>query len=104
MFYCYFRYFCTRKNDTDINLVPEMQECGIWNDIVASINLVAYHSESLVYHVNNNAVESYNSIVVKYIGGKRINFSFKGDLTKYIFKHIIFYYKITTHDAPHFKI
>lgn len=56
-----------------------MQECDVWNDIIASINLVAYHSESLVYHVNNNAVELYNSIVAKYIGGKRINFSFRGD-------------------------
>jgi len=42
MFYCYyFSYFCTRKNDTDTNLVLEMQECGVWNDIIESINLVA---------------------------------------------------------------
>lgn len=72
------RYFCKRKKESEFNLVPEMQKCGIWNDIMAAVNLVAYHSDSLIYHVNNNAVESYNSIVAKYVGGKRINFSFKG--------------------------
>lgn len=35
LFDCYFWYFCTRKNDADKNLVSEMQECGIWNDIIA---------------------------------------------------------------------
>jgi len=76
-----FRYFCKRKNknETEINLVPEMQKCGIWNDILAAMNLVAYHSESLIMYVNNNVVESYNSIVAKYVGGKRINFSFRGN-------------------------
>lgn len=72
------RYFCKRKKESEFNLVPEMQKCGIWNDIMAAVNLVAYHSDSLIYHVNNNVVESYNSIVAKYVGGKRINFSFKG--------------------------
>ncbi|KAL4112571.1 hypothetical protein QTP88_016326 [Uroleucon formosanum] len=71
-------YFCKRKKESEFNLVPEMQKCGIWNDIMAAVNLVAYHSDSLIYHVNNNVVESYNSIVAKYVGGKRINFSFKG--------------------------
>ncbi|KAL4127182.1 hypothetical protein QTP88_011379 [Uroleucon formosanum] len=80
-----------KKNDTNINLVPEMQECGIWNDIIASINLVSYHSESLVYHVNNNAVESYNSIMAKYIGGKRINFSFRGMLVDLIERDDLFW-------------
>lgn len=73
-----FRYFCKRKKDSEFNLVPEMQKYGICNAIMAAVNLVAYHSYSLIYHVNNNLVEPYNSIFVKYVGGKRIHFSFKG--------------------------
>ncbi|CAI6354556.1 unnamed protein product [Macrosiphum euphorbiae] len=41
-------------------------------------NLLAHRSSSLIYNVNNNSVEGYNSVVAKYVGGKRINFSHKG--------------------------
>lgn len=39
----------------------------------------SYHVESLIYFVNNNCVENYNSIVAKYTGGKRVNFSLRGE-------------------------
>lgn len=55
-----------------------MEKCGLWQDILGARNLVAHHSDSLIYFVNNNCVESYNSVVAKYIGGKRVNFSFRG--------------------------
>ncbi|XP_034194815.1 uncharacterized protein LOC117611036 [Osmia lignaria lignaria] len=35
-------------------------------------------AESLLYGLNNNAVESFNNIIAKFIGGKRINFGRKG--------------------------
>jgi len=61
-----------------MNLIPEMEQCGLWQDIISAKNLVAHHSESLICFVNNNCMENYNSIVAKYTGGKRINFSLKG--------------------------
>jgi len=73
-----FKYFCTGSKSNEINLVPELQNCGMWNDLIAAVNLVAYHANSLIHNVNNNYVEGYNSIVAKYVRGKRINFSFKG--------------------------
>lgn len=39
---------------------------------------LASHSPSLIHDVDSNAVERYNSIVAKLVGGKRINFSLKG--------------------------
>ena len=39
---------------------------------------VAHLSSSLLFDVDNNAVESYNSAVNKFVGGKRINFSLRG--------------------------
>jgi len=72
-----FRYFCTGSKSNEINF-PELQNCDVWNDLIVAVNLVAYHENSLIHLVNNNYVDGYNSIVTKYVGGKRINFSFKG--------------------------
>ncbi|KAL4083865.1 hypothetical protein QTP88_029181 [Uroleucon formosanum] len=71
-------YFCSKNKENEVNLVPELQKYGVWNDLIAAVNLVAYHSNSLIYHVNNNSVETYNSVVAKYVGGKRVNFSLRG--------------------------
>jgi len=46
-----------------------MKKCGLWQDITAAKNLVAYHADSLIYDINNNCVVSYNSVVVKFVGG-----------------------------------
>jgi len=67
------RYLCTGSKSNEINLVSEIQNCGVWNDLISAVNLVAYHANSLIHHMNNNYVKGYNSIVAKYVGGKRIN-------------------------------
>lgn len=56
-----------------------MENSGLWQDISAAKNLVAYHADSLICDVNNNYVESYNSVVAKFVGGKRINYSLRGN-------------------------
>lgn len=50
--------------------------CGV--EFVYYLSNVASHSPSLIHNVDSNAVERYNSIVAKFVGGKRINFSRKG--------------------------
>lgn len=35
----------------------------------------------VICNVNNNAVEGFNSVVAKYVGGKQVNFYFRGILT-----------------------
>jgi len=72
-----FRYFCKAEPNA-LNYVPEMEKCGLWQDIIAAKNLVAHHADSLIYDINNNYVESYNSVVAKFVGGKRINYSLRG--------------------------
>lgn len=47
--------------------------CAITNAIK-----VVHHSDSLIHFINNNHVEGYNSIVAKYVGCKRINYSLRG--------------------------
>lgn len=61
-----------------------MEKCGLWLDVLEARNLVAHHSESLVHFVNNNCKESYNNVVVKYVGCKRVNYSFRGMCEKII--------------------
>lgn len=70
-------YFC-KKKDTELNYVPDMKLCGLFDDIMSAVHLMAHHTSSLIYGVNNNCVEGYNSLVAKFVGGKRINFSLRG--------------------------
>lgn len=62
-----------------------MEETGLWQDILGARNIVAHHAQSLIYNVNNNSVEGYNSVLAKCIGGKRINFSLRGNLQGFIY-------------------
>jgi len=39
------------------------------------VNRLVINSESLILDVDNNICEQFNSIINKYIGGKRINLS-----------------------------
>lgn len=61
-----------------------MQVSGLWTDILGARNIVAHHASSLIYNVNNNAVEGFNSVIAKFIGGKRINFSMRGEIYKFL--------------------
>lgn len=36
------------------------------------------NAESLLYNVDTDAAETYNSVVAKFVGGKRVNYSLKG--------------------------
>nr|XP_023028737.1 uncharacterized protein LOC111516867 [Leptinotarsa decemlineata] len=68
-------YFnCNKKG---INVVSSMQECGLYRDIQVCMNRLIIHIESLLYNMNNNLAEHYNSIVCKFVGGERINYSKK---------------------------
>lgn len=69
-------YFC-KKNDDETNYVPKMKLCGLFDDIMCAVHLMAHHTSSLIYGVNNNCVEGYNSLVAKFVGGKCINFSLR---------------------------
>jgi hypothetical protein len=57
------------------NIVPDLKNYGVWDDICRARNLPTYHTESLMYGYNNNSAELYNSILTKFVGGKRVNFS-----------------------------
>ncbi|KAF0708968.1 YqaJ domain-containing protein, partial [Aphis craccivora] len=70
------QYFCQGTKEGE----DELKRFELWEDIICARNLLTYHTESLMYNFNNNEAELYNSILAKFIGGKRINFSHKGDI------------------------
>ncbi|XP_076635450.1 uncharacterized protein LOC143348738 [Colletes latitarsis] len=68
-------YFCKKYSDSNIvNYVPQLIEAGIFQSIQEAMQPLFAQAESLLYFLNNNAVESFNNIIAKFIGGKRINF------------------------------
>lgn len=73
-----FKYSCNIERNVQ-NYVQEIENEGLWQDISATKNLVAYHADSLIYDVNNNCIESYNSVVAKFVDGKIVNYSLKGN-------------------------
>jgi hypothetical protein len=69
-------YYCA-KNEEDKTIDENLFCNSIWLRIKLIISQLAAHSRSLVIDVDSNSVERYHSIVAKFVGGKRINFSQK---------------------------
>lgn len=69
-------YFCS-KDGNNLNTIDykHFKSSALYDIFFQSLNRVANLSSSLLYDVDNNAVESFNSVVNKFVGGKRINFS-----------------------------
>ena len=55
-----------------------MKKSGVFSRIMDVLNSISDHFKSLIQDMNNNAVEQYNSVIVKFFGGKHINNSLKG--------------------------
>lgn len=69
-------YFCNGvANEKEINFIPKMMENGFLQKLQNIIGRVSNHSKSLIYFVDSNFVEQFDSKVAKCQAGKRINFS-----------------------------
>lgn len=74
-------YFCDTARATELE--GQSSKNGfftstLWSKICQFMSNLASHATSLIHDVDSNTVERYNSIVAKFVGGKRINFSKKG--------------------------
>ncbi|XP_063910990.1 uncharacterized protein LOC135128089 isoform X2 [Zophobas morio] len=65
-------YFCKDKDSAN-NYIPDMTRTGLLQDIRIVLNRIVQHADSLLLDMDNNSAECYNSVVAKFIGGKRIN-------------------------------
>ncbi|KAJ8912412.1 hypothetical protein NQ315_013479 [Exocentrus adspersus] len=62
------------KKGEDRNYIPTMTECGLLDDIKVCFNRIICNAYSLIVNMDTNSAEQYNSIVCKFVGGKRINY------------------------------
>lgn len=69
--------YCKNRN-VDENLVPQLKACGMWTDIYEHLGYLMQHTESLLLLETNNPAEQFNSIIAKFLGGKRVNYALRG--------------------------
>lgn len=67
----YIKHHC--KDDQ--NYVPALEECNTFEKMSSIMRQLMYCAKDLIQGESNNAAEHYNSIVAKFVGGKRVNFS-----------------------------
>lgn len=67
------QYFCKGAKDNEENLVPIITECGLKVDVINCLKRILNYSSSLLMNKNNNAAEQFNSLVNKFVGGKRVS-------------------------------
>ena len=73
---CKSRNLNCKTKKTKKNWVPVLKACKIYEPIQLAVKKVSCFSKSLLREVTTNASENFNSIVAKFIGGKRCNYAF----------------------------
>lgn len=71
-------FMCDTTSEEKNNYVNEMKDCGLYKDIEAFLFRLIISVRSLLLDMDNKLAEHYNSIVFKFVGRKRINFSLLG--------------------------
>lgn len=69
-------YFCNSHGQQE-NSQTDFFSGSLWQRICLLTQNIAAHARSLIHDVDSNIVERFHSIIAKYIGGKRVNFSLK---------------------------
>lgn len=59
------------------------------DDISVALRRVVNNSKSLIYDVDNNICEQFNSIINKHIGGKRVNFMQKQSYNSRVYTAVV---------------
>ena len=65
-------------NEMEKNYIPYLKFHSLYQHIENAIMFISGYSDSLLLNLTNNPAESFNSIICKEIGGKRINFGKRG--------------------------
>lgn len=64
-------YFCNRYGNEE-DLSHEVEVCGLGQDIRKCMQRIINNSSSIMADKNNNAAEQFNSLLNKFMGGKRV--------------------------------
>lgn len=68
-------YYCTKEKS--LMSTMEVVNSTFWFRLKVIIGTTASKSQSPVEDVDTNSAERFNSVIAKFVGGKRVNFSFR---------------------------
>ncbi|XP_077277491.1 uncharacterized protein LOC143905775 [Temnothorax americanus] len=72
-------YFCDgSQKENEENYVPELKKFGLYEKLQNVLKQISWNARSLLLDKDSNRVETFNSVISKCIGGKRINYGLKG--------------------------
>lgn len=72
-------YFCDGiLKENMINYVPELSAAGFYVRLQTALKQLSWNAKSLLCDQDSNRAESFNAMISKCIGGKRINFGLRG--------------------------
>lgn len=69
------QYICFGSKSGEINLVGDVENCGLMREIKYIILRLANNLSLVIHDVDNNLCQQFNSLINKNIDGKRINFT-----------------------------
>ena len=67
-----------KDNENEKNYVPSLKSFSLYDKIENAISYISCYSDSLLLNMTNNPAESFNSIICKEIGAKRIFYDKRG--------------------------
>lgn len=72
-------YFCDgSQKENEENFIPQLKKCGLYEKLQNTLKYISWNAKSLLQNKDSNRVETFNSVISKCIGGKRINFGLRG--------------------------
>lgn len=57
--------------------MPALKSCGPFNEVLTAMSRLVDNAGSLTLDADNTVSEQFSSVVAKFVGGKRINYSLK---------------------------
>lgn len=84
-------YFCKKKDKNEPNIVSIMMKNKTFNSILDALSIIRVNARSILIYENTNVVERLHSLIAKYTGGKRVNYtkskSYKGRTRCAVIQH-----------------
>ncbi|XP_070151996.1 LOW QUALITY PROTEIN: uncharacterized protein [Polyergus mexicanus] len=72
-------YFCNgSQKENEENYILQLKKCGLYEKLQTALKYISWNAKSLLQNKDSNRVETFNSVISKCIGGKRINFGLRG--------------------------
>ncbi|XP_050315892.1 uncharacterized protein LOC126750357 [Anthonomus grandis grandis] len=71
-------YFCHEQYKPSGSILSDLKMTDLYDKLYSFVSYLSRNSVSLIQDVDNNVSDQFNSIIAKFIGGKRINYCQRG--------------------------